>query len=225
MGAGRQKEDRMDFQRARRPEQVDQRWDEIIEATLKIYKEKSYHEITLTQIAKELSFTRANLYKYVKTKEEIFLQVILRDLHAWVSEVEGYYQKNPDLSIQDFSASWSSIMAKHERLVQLFALLHTIIEKNVSLESLTDYKRNFFSAFLPVIKPLQLALPQLSEEQANDFLQFQFAVSTGILPGTRLTRLQKDAIAASGFSYDIQSFQSVLSKFTETYLQGIKGKQ
>ena len=37
------------------------------------FAERPYHEITLTTIADELGWSRANLYKYVCTKEEVFL--------------------------------------------------------------------------------------------------------------------------------------------------------
>ena len=62
-----------EFIRARSPEQKGQRLDEIKGAVRRQFAERPYHEITLTTIAEELGWSRANLYKYVTTKEEIFL--------------------------------------------------------------------------------------------------------------------------------------------------------
>lgn len=57
-----------DFTRARSEEQKRQRMQEIKTAAETLFKEHPYHEITLTTIAEQLSWTRANLYKYSSWK-------------------------------------------------------------------------------------------------------------------------------------------------------------
>ena len=64
-----------DFIRARSPEQKEQRIAEIKEAADSLFRTRPYNEITLSTIAEQLSWTRANLYRYVSTKEEIYLQI------------------------------------------------------------------------------------------------------------------------------------------------------
>ena len=64
-----------DFMRARSAEQKEARMEEIKRAADRQFLERPYHEITLTTIAEQLSWSRANLYKYVTTKEEIFLEL------------------------------------------------------------------------------------------------------------------------------------------------------
>ena len=64
--------------RAVSPKQKEQRYLEIMDVTDELFKNHTYHEITLTKIAEELGWSRGNLYKYVDTKEEIFLSLYLR---------------------------------------------------------------------------------------------------------------------------------------------------
>ena len=66
---------KQDFKRARSAEQKCQRLADIKNATAQLYREFPYHEITLTTIAERLGWSRASLYKYVTTKEEIFLEL------------------------------------------------------------------------------------------------------------------------------------------------------
>ena len=62
-----------DFVRARSEEQKQARMAEIKVAADELFCSVPYQEITLSTIAGKLSWTRANLYKYVTTKEEIYL--------------------------------------------------------------------------------------------------------------------------------------------------------
>ena len=64
-----------DFVRARSEEQKQARMAEIKAAADSLFNSVTYQEITLSTIAGKLSWTRANLYKYVTTKEEIYLEI------------------------------------------------------------------------------------------------------------------------------------------------------
>ena len=56
-----------DFVRARSEEQKQARMAEIKAAADSLFNSVTYQEITLSTIAGKLSWTRANLYKYVTT--------------------------------------------------------------------------------------------------------------------------------------------------------------
>ena len=60
------------FIRAKSQENKNIRIQQIMDTTDKLFYEKTYHEITLTMIAKEMNLARGGLYKYVTSKEEIF---------------------------------------------------------------------------------------------------------------------------------------------------------
>ena len=64
-----------DYIRARSDEHKEERLSQIKEATAELFESCPYSEITLTTIAEKLGWSRANLYKYVTTKEEIFLEI------------------------------------------------------------------------------------------------------------------------------------------------------
>ena len=62
-----------DYQRARSPQQKAERMSAIMDATETLFAQLPYHEINMGLIAKELGWSRSNLYKYAATQEEIFL--------------------------------------------------------------------------------------------------------------------------------------------------------
>ena len=68
----------MSFQRARSEDQIQDRIQEIIDATSSIYNSIGYDGLNFSIISEYTKFTRPNIYKYFKTKDEILL-VILKD--------------------------------------------------------------------------------------------------------------------------------------------------
>ena len=67
----------MSFERARSREHKEERREEIMKAGAELLETMDYEKITLAAIADKLSFTRANLYKYVSSRDEIFLWILL----------------------------------------------------------------------------------------------------------------------------------------------------
>ena len=64
------------------------RKDEIVLACEKLYKNMSFRDITIKDIAKETTFTRASIYNYFETKEEIFLLLYEREYVKWNDDLE-----------------------------------------------------------------------------------------------------------------------------------------
>jgi AcrR family transcriptional regulator len=50
----------------------------ILDAALKVFAEKGYHETRLEDIAAAAGFSKASLYNYYEDKEVIFLQILIR---------------------------------------------------------------------------------------------------------------------------------------------------
>ena len=72
-----------DFIRARSDAQKTARMDEIKTAADALAQTQPYPTITLSAIAAQLSWTRANLYKYVTSKEEIYLELCADKMNAY----------------------------------------------------------------------------------------------------------------------------------------------
>ena len=111
----------MNFQRARNKQAKAERWDEIVNSTVSLFERTPYANITIKDIAQKTSFTRANIYKYISTKEEIFLEIILRDSKKWIDDLQKVISNN--METDDFLELWCKTIFKNKRLIQLFTLL------------------------------------------------------------------------------------------------------
>lgn len=143
-----------DYQRARSPEQKAERMEAIMNAAERLFSELPYHEINMGLIAKELGWSRSNLYKYAATQEEIFLALHSRANRAYIEELVAKL-KNKRQSNAEFARAWARVTAHHGEFLRYQDILAAIIESNTSLERLVEFKRAFAEMVVPVVSLLQ----------------------------------------------------------------------
>lgn len=212
----------MDFIRARSDEQKGVRLKQITDAAVELFDSREYDKITLAAIAKRLDFSRVNLYKYVSSKEEIYLTVTMNELDAFVQDVLLSFEEIRAIGIEDFSLLWAQILYRHERLLKLCSILFSIIEKNVSVSCLAEFKRRLFAGVESLYPLMKRIFPDLTAEQILLFLDYQLHHIAGLYPSTVLNETQKEAIRISGIPYEAKDFVSVLSGFLTAVLTGLR---
>lgn len=132
------------FARARSDEQKAERLAEVKAVAKQQFAERPYHEITLTTIAEGLDWSRANLYKYVSTKEEIFLALDADECRAYFESLLAALPEGCGFSADVVAEVWAGIANAHQEYFRLGEILSGIIEANVSLERLVDFKRAYY---------------------------------------------------------------------------------
>ena len=133
-----------EFIRARSAEQKGQRLEEIKGAVRRQFATHPYHEITLTTIADELGWSRANLYKYVSTKEEVFLLLTADEMDAYFNALLTALPEGCGLAPDTVAEVWAGIANAHQEYFRLGDLLTTIVETNVTVERLMAFKRAYY---------------------------------------------------------------------------------
>lgn len=134
-----------DFIRARSNAQKEQRMAEIKRAADELFHEKSYHEITLKGISERLGWSHAALYKYVGTKEEIFLELCADARGEYAASLLAAYPSGCSYSPEVLAQVWTEQLNSHRDYLAYSDLLFTIIETNVSAERLAAFKRSYFA--------------------------------------------------------------------------------
>ncbi len=132
-----------DFMRARSSSQKEERMMEIKKAADAQFAEKPYHMITLTTIAEQLSWSRANLYKYVTTKEEIFLELTREKWDTYFTALRSAFPPGCGYSPEVASEVWAGILNADNGHLKYSAILPSIIETNVAIEKLAAFKKFF----------------------------------------------------------------------------------
>lgn len=191
----------MNWQRARTDEQKEQRVDAILEATARLYESSSFEKITLAAIAREANFTRSNLYKYFRSKEEIFFEFLKHDVRLWRRDLVKNYADIFSCSVDTFADGWVKVLIRHKRLLRLVSVLYAHLEKKASRESLVGFKQMANQEFRQVSVVLCRLFPDLPEEQTLTFLQQQLAASIGLYTMTDLSATQRQVLEMPEFQH------------------------
>lgn len=155
-----------DFIRARSDEQKEVRMNEIKSAANLLFKEVPYSDITLTTIAAKLGWSRANLYKYFTTKEEIFLAISEEKMMAYFNSLNAAFPEGNKFSDEVIAEVWAGILNANQDYLRYVSILTSIIEKNVTVERLAAFKKKYYGSAFPFSKKLSEML-KIPEENAQ----------------------------------------------------------
>ncbi len=206
----------MSFQRARTENQIQDRIQEIVDAATSIYDSVGYDGLSFTTISEYTKFTRPNIYKYFKTKDEILLFILINEFRSFTSDLVTSYRLNRVYTIAEIAETWTDTLMKHERFLDLYSLLFTVIEKNVTVQALAEFKKKIITMPLPLCELASQLFPEAKEDSISSFVTTQLALAFSLYPMSKLNHLQAEAITLSGINYKPidfkESYQSVLYK-------------
>jgi AcrR family transcriptional regulator len=154
-----------EFKRARSEEQKNQRMQEIKNVVDELFSETPYHDITLTTIANKLKITRANLYQYISTKEEIFLDLSADKRDVYYDALKAAFPPDCGYSTEVIAQVWAGILNAHREHLHYCDILSTIIETNVSVDRLAAFKKRYYERAYEICDRIS-SLTGLSSEDA-----------------------------------------------------------
>lgn len=212
-----------EFIRARSEEHKAQRMAQIKAATERQFAERPYHEISLTTIADELGWSRANLYKYVATKEEIFLSLAMDKRDAYHQALLRAFPASSKPSTQEAALTWTEIASENQQHFVYGGILLMIIETNVTVEKLMVFKKTYYEQLEALTAQLSSAL-SIEPERISPLTLAIYHQAIG-LTGTCLSNpLVREALERLGRETKKVDFQSSMQDFIELCIEGYQHK-
>lgn len=200
----------MGFKRARSNEQIQDRIQEIVNAASTIYNAVGYEGLSFTTISEHTNFTRPNIYKYFKTKDEILLIIIKDDFKSFVTSLMKSFKINRLYTLYEISEIWTDKLMEHRRILDMYALL-SLIEKNVSVEALSEFKKEMTTLQLSLINLISELFPKAGKDSVENFFYLQLTLAFGLYPTCQLNDLQIKALKLAGLNYTYPDFKKTYS--------------
>jgi AcrR family transcriptional regulator len=191
------------FQRARRPEQIEQRRRSIVAAAEHLLAKHRVDEITLTAIADRVDLSKSNVYRYFESREEILLAILRGDVAAWVDEVGGGLiglgdRGGPSAAARVITAAF----VRRPRLCELVSVSARVLEPNVSRPAELEFRTASDAATLEAADGLHCAVPAVARDRCEWAVRTMFAVVTGLWP--RTSRSPPGRTLRSSFADDLE---------------------
>lgn len=171
------------WQRARRPEQKAQRREAILTAAESLVDEEGVDGATLSEIARRADLSKANCYRYFESREAILLAVVIDEARRWTSNVvERLKLLAGSRDVEGIARAYAEASAERRRFCMLISSLSSVLEHNISIEAVAEFKREFHPVVMGSADSLRSAMPELSAEQAYVFLRFFGLFMAGTWP-------------------------------------------
>ncbi|WP_308603153.1 TetR family transcriptional regulator [uncultured Fibrobacter sp.] len=213
-----------DFIRARSEEQKEKRLNEIKAVTATLFENGPYHEITLTSIAEKLGWSRANLYKYATTKEEIFLEIACDKMNAYFDSLLAAFPKGNHFSPEVIAEIWAGILNAHKDYLRYVAYLNPVIETNVTVERLANFKSKYYERANAFRDRLSEML-QIDEESAYKLLLDILLYASSIACCCYSNPLIQQALKKIGVKPPQTDFNADMKELVRMKVEWMKGKE
>jgi AcrR family transcriptional regulator len=165
------------FRRARRPEQKQQRREDILAAARELALADGVRAVSLAGIAARAGIDKSALLRYFETREQIFLELTAREWPAWVQGLHDGLDAAAPASAAAAGPGPSlvaDVVARSFGDRPLFCdlLAHTPLnlERNVSPEAVRGYKLISLDAVSEAAGVVRRALPDLTEQECLEFI-------------------------------------------------------
>jgi len=185
------------------PELTNARREEIISACKTLYKDLSFKDITIMKIAESTTFSRASIYNYFETKEEIFLAILQKEYELWVADLQNLAERFESMTKDGLARALAESLEKRRLLLKLMSMNHYDMEENSREERLCEFKVAYGNSLKAVDNLLQKFCGDMDAAARQAFIYSFFPFIYGIYPYTVVTEKQKKAMeqASVGYTY------------------------
>jgi len=212
----------MSWVRARKPEHKEQRRRAILEAAAELFREQGLDATSLNAIAARAGISKANVYRYFESREEIFLHLLLGDYEEWVSALEETLAPLAGSGAPEAVARalTESYLAR-PRLPSLVAALSSVLERNVTLEVVVAFKTRFMALAVRLTNALHAALPSLDMDRTRRFLMYSHFIVAGMWPSAHPPEAVRQALERPELQALRVEIERDLRGAIETLLRGL----
>ena len=99
----------------RREREKNERRESILKAAIRVYDREGYHAITMEKIAEAAELSRATLYLYFKTKDEIFVHAIVAYANFFRDRLDTLYENRDRIRENFLPSLWGTFIKFYEK--------------------------------------------------------------------------------------------------------------
>jgi AcrR family transcriptional regulator len=190
---------------------------QILEAAAQLFDRSPFAAITMDAIAARAGLAKGTLYLYFRTKEELFLQLVLDGLGEWL---EALPHALADADPARIGAALARTLAARPAFVRLLSILHTALEQNIDVEAAAAFKRVLRERMDRAASLLEPALPMLRPGEGQLFLMRLHVLVVGLHGSANPAPAVAEALKRPDLALFRIEFENELAALVTTLLCG-----
>ncbi|WP_326626883.1 hypothetical protein OIE67_30495 [Nonomuraea fuscirosea] len=168
--------------------------------------------------------SKTHVVRYFETRDGVFLGLLERMRLAWIEDLAGEWPVPPCEPGQVMRA-WADSLAARPVLCQLWSLLPSVLERNVSAEAVHTYKLSYQEHRARLAKAVGERVPALREEDAIRLTDYAVVVLVGLWPFGDPPPAVVEATADPRLASSRVDFASMYGEVLGTMLAGLLARR
>ncbi len=219
---------RTDFQRARTPEQQEERRQVILATARTMLDELNLQDISLRELARRVGLAKSNVVRYFPTREAVFLEVMAEDWDGWLDAVEaGLPRPNGSRSRatthQQLGLLIAHTLAVRPRFAALIATHAGILEHNVTEDVARRFKKRALANTLRLADLVRSRMPGITAEESVEAAAATFALVAGAWPMTNPAKVAELILLEEAFAALRFEFEPSVARLLAVLMDGLEG--
>lgn len=210
-------------QRARRDADKQARAQAILDAAQFLMIERPFVALTMAEVAAQAGLAKATVFLYFPTKEALGLAVVERLLEQWFAAIDAELAALPSPATPAAVAELiASSVTDRGNLVQLLAILGSILERNIAAATARRFKRRLLASATATGERLERALPFLQPGDGLRVVLLIHALAVGLYQMAEPAPIIRELQAAPELAALRVEFVPELRAAVHTHLEGLR---
>jgi AcrR family transcriptional regulator len=211
------------MKRARAAHDKEKRRQDFLVAASGLFDAGDYSSVTMSQIAAKAGLSKGTVYLYFKSKEELFLQLLVDELEEWFGQLTQGLPLLQGQPVPVFANGFVATLRARPQLTRLLALMHLVLETHLDAESAKIFKLRLQDMMLPAGAQLERVLG-LPEGQGMRLLLHAHALTVGLHQMTSTSPIVQEVVQSSPELVPLRlDFYEELERAIEIMVRGYLG--
>ncbi len=192
----------------------------ILDSALFIFSGQEYESIRMDDLAQTAGMAKGTLYLYFKTKEALYLTLMIDLFTEWFEHF-GRALQSQSLDRDSFVGLVIQSLRDSPQLVRLIMIQHSILEKNLDKDTLVYFKKKLAGMLDYGARLLENHLVFIPAGQGSLFFLFLYALIIGYKQLCEPNIFVKNILQHENISEFILDFDVLFRQSLLNYLNGI----
>jgi len=158
------------YLRARRPEQKQERAQQLLAAARELALENGVRSVTLTAISDRVGLHHSAMRRYFSSHREVLLRLAGEGWRSWADAVEARLAERESTSPDELVDTLTETLAADPLFCDLLGNVPLRLEHDVDIEYVREFKRVGIGAFNRMVAAVAAAVPELGSAGATDVM-------------------------------------------------------
>lgn len=199
----------------------------IAETALKLFEENDFYDISINAIAQRSHVAKGTVFNYFKTKENIFMHLLLVGYQDFFLQTLNQLQQAKLTTVDELKsfllANTKDLIENHLTLIKLNALRGPVLEGKASREETIEGRKKLYEVHEQLAQFIQDSFPSIDVKTANKIFIIQSSISSGLINLSNLDSFNQEPIPGNMDDFKVSILNDSMETF-DFYLTGLLGK-